>query len=200
MTLPSKPQQIAAVAKFLDSDFTEGKSLDEVAKAIVDGYHEALVSGLKKPATPLRQGMLFKMPIDGKVRRVAWLEDGQAWIVGETDSYGWLGPDSDSTWDLCEEFRPTKMVDTDEIGPNGTPKKTRVEMSDEEIEEAWSNPDWTVGDVVSQRQRQYIFEIIATGPQSVLMRNVKTGALNADSNSSLGKHYQRERQVGKVVW
>lgn len=193
MTLPSKPQQIAAVAKFLDSDFTEGKSLDEVAKAIVDGYHEALVSGLKKPATPLRQGMLFKMPIDGKVRRVAWLEDGQAWIVGETDSYGWLGPDSDSTWDLCEEFRPKAYAMIDG-------KRKLLEMSDEEIEEAWSNPDWTVGDVVSQRQRQYIFEIIATGPQSVLMRNVKTGVLNADSNSSLGKHYQRERQVGKVVW
>lgn len=193
MPLPSKPQQIAAVARFLDSDFTEGKSLDEVAKAIVDGYHEALVSGLKKPATPLRQGMLFKMPIDGKVRRVAWLEGGQAWIVGETDSYGWLGPDSDSTWEFCEEFRPKTYAVIDG-------KRKLLEMSDEEIEEAWSNPDWTVGDVVSQRQRQYIFEIIATGPQSVLMRNVKTGALNADSNSSLGKHYQRERQVGKVVW
>lgn len=193
LSLPSKPQQIAAVAKFLDSDFTEGRSLDEVAKAIVDGYHEALVSGLKKPATPLRQGTLFKMPIDGKVRRVAWLEDGQAWIVGETDSYGWLGPESDSTWDLCEEFRPKAYAVIDG-------KRKLLEMSDEEIEEAWSNPDWTVGDVVSQRQRQYIFEIIATGPQSVLMRNVKTGVLNADSNSSLGKHYQRERQVGKVVW
>lgn len=193
MTLPSKPQQIAAVAKFLDSDFTEGKSLDEVAKAIVDGYHDALVSGLKKPATPLRQGMLLKMPVDGKARRVAWLEDGQAWIVGETDSYGWLGPDSDSTWDLCEEFRPKAYAMIDG-------KRKLLEMSDEEIEEAWSNPDWTVGDVVSQRQRQYIFEIIATGPQCVLMRNVKTGVLNVDSNSCLGKHYQRERQVGKVVW
>lgn len=193
LSLPSKPQQIAAVAKFLDSDFTEGKSLDEVAKAIVDGYHDALVSGLKKPATPLRQGMLFKMPVDGKVRRVAWLEDGQAWIVGETDSYGWLGPDSDSTWDLCEEFRPKAYAMIDG-------KRKLLEMSDEEIEEAWSNPDWTVGDVVSQRQRQYIFEIIATGPQCVLMRNVKTGVLNVDSNSCLGKHYQRERQVGKVVW
>ena len=79
-------------------------------------------------------------------------------------------------------------------------KRKLLEMSDEEIEEVWSNPDWTVGDVVSQRQRQYIFEIIATGPQCVLMRNVKTGVLNVDSNSCLGKHYQRERQVGKVVW
>jgi len=193
LSLPSKAQQIAAVAKFMDSDFTEGKSLDEAAKAVVDGYHEALVSGLKKPATPLRQDMLFKMPIDNKVRRVAWLEDGKVWIVGETDSYGWLGNESDSTWDLCEEFRPKTYKVIEE-------KRKLVEMSDEEIEETWSNPDWIVGDVVSQRQRQYIFEIIATGPQCVLMRNVKTGVLNVDSNSSLDKHYQRERQVGKVVW
>ncbi len=193
LSLPSKPQQIAAVAKLLDSDFTEGKSLDEVAKAIVYGYHDALVSGLKKPATPLRRGMLFKTPLDGKVRRVAWLEDGQVWIVGETDSYGWLGSEFDSTWDLCEEFQPKGYAVVDG-------KRKLLELSDEEIEEAWSNPDWVVGDVVSQRQRQYIFEIIATGPQCVLMRNVKTGVLNVDSSSNLGKHYQRERQVGKVVW
>lgn len=193
MSLPSKPQQIAAVAKFLDSDFTEGKSLDEVAKSIVDGYHEALTAGLKKPATPLRQGMLFKMPIDNKVRRVAWLDEGQVWIVGETDSYGWLSAESNSVWQQCEEFQPKTYMMIDG-------KRKLVEMNDEQIEEAWSNPDWVIGDVVSQRQRQHIFEIIATGPSCVLMRNVKTGVLNVDSNSSLAKHYQKERQVGKVVW
>jgi len=193
LSLPSKPQQIAAVAKFLDSDFTEGKSLDEVAKSIVDGYHEALTAGLKKPATPLRQGMLFKMPIDNKVRRVAWLDEGQVWIVGETESYGWLSAESNSVWQQCEEFQPKTYMMIDG-------KRKLVEMNDEQIEEAWSNPDWVIGDVVSQRQRQHIFEIIATGPSCVLMRNVKTGALNVDSNSSLAKHYQKERQVGKVVW
>lgn len=193
MTLPSKPQQIDAVMKFLDSDRNEGRSLEEIAKDIVNGYHEALTKGLKKPATPLRQGMLFKMPIDNKVRRVAWMDEGQVWIAGETDSYGWLGAESNSVWQPCEEFQPKTYMMIDG-------KRKLVEMSDEQIEEAWSNPDWTIGDVVSQRQRQHIFEIIATAPQCVLMRNSKTGVLNVDSNSSLAKHYQRERQVGKVVW
>lgn len=193
MALPSKPQQIAAVAKFLDSDFTEGKSLDEVAKAIVNGYHEALLKDLKKPMTPLRQGMLFKMPVDGKVRRVAWIQGGEAWIVGETDSYGWLGLLSDSTWEFCEEFRPKAYTMIDG-------KRKLLEMSDEEIEEAWSNPDWIVGDSLSIGQRQHVFEIIATGPNCALMRNVKTGALTVDSNSSLDKHYQKEVKVGKVAW
>lgn len=193
MALPSKPQQIAAVAKFLDSDFTEGKSLDEVAKAIVSGYHEALLEDLKKPMTPLRQGMLFKMPVDNKVRRVAWMEGDQVWVVGETDSYGWLGTTSDDLWGLCEEFRPKAYTMIDG-------KRKLLEMSDEEIEEAWSNPDWIVGDSLSIGQRQHVFEIIATGPNCVLMRNVKTGSLTVDSNSSLDKHYQKEVKVGKVAW
>lgn len=200
MAVPSKPQQIAAVLKFIDSDYTEGKELEDVAKAIVNGYHDALTSGLLKPATPLREGMLFKMPTDGKVRRVAWLGDDQAWVVSETDSYGWVGHERNAIWSLCEEFRPSVMRETGIIKPDGKPERKRAEMSDEEIEEVWSNPDWIVGDVVSQRQRQHVFEIIATAPQSVLMRNVKTGVLYVDGNASLAKHYQRERQVGKVVW
>ena len=193
MSLPSKPQQIAAVAKFLDSDFTEGKSLDEVAKAIVNGYHEALLKGLKKPVTELRQGMLFKMPVDGKVRRVAWMEGDRVWIVGETDSYGWLGTVSDDLWGLCEEFYPKTYTIIDG-------KRKLAEMTEEQIEEAWSNPDWKVGDQVSQRQRQHISEVIATGPQCVLLRNVKTGVLTVDSNSSLDKHYQKEVKAREVVW
>lgn len=193
MSLPSKQQQIAAVAKFLDSDFTEGKSLDDVAKAIVNGFHETLLSGLKKPATPLRPGMLFKLPTDGKARRVAWMEEGRVWVVGETDSYGWLSYDCNLVWSQCEEFTPRTYVVVDG-------KRKLVEMSDEMIEEAWSNPDWIVGDVVSQGQRRSVYEIIATAPQSVLMREVKTGNLLADSSNNLAKYYQRERQVGKVVW
>lgn len=189
MTLPSKPQQIAAVARFLDSDFTEGKSLEEVAKAIVNGYHEALTAGLKKPATPLRLGMLFKMPIDGKVRRVAWMDEGKVWIVSDTDSYGCIGPEDSTTWESCEEFHPKRRIDGKVI-----------EMSDEEIEESWSNPDWIVGDVVSTGQRQNIYEIIATGPQCVLMRDVKTDTLLSDSSAALKKYYRRERKVGEISW
>lgn len=193
MALPSKPQQIAAVVKFLDSDKTEGKSLEEVAKAIVEGYHDVLTSGLKKPATPLRAGMLFKMPIDNKTRRVAWMGDGQVWIVGETDSYGWLSSENNSVWSQCEEFQPKRRVVIDGKGK-------MLEMTDEEIAEAWSNPDWKVGDKLSFGQRQSIFEVIAVGPQCVLLCNTKTGALVADGNSSLSRYYQREIAVGKVEW
>ena len=188
MSLPSKPQQIAAVVKFLDSDFTEGKSLEEVAKAIVNGYHEALAKNLNPISPPLRVGMLIKTPLDGKVRRVAWAEEGRLWLVSETAGVGWLGSDGDNTWQYCEEYRPKKRIDG-----------KMVEMTDEMIEQEWSNPQWSVGDRVSQNQRQYRFEVIATGPMSVLLRG-SDGRLTADSNPNMEKYYRRETDVKSIEW
>lgn len=142
-----------------------------------------LLKPIKQPAVPLRVGMLLKSPLDGKVRRVAWLDDqrGEVWVIHETSSYGWLGPLHPPLWDYCEEFRPKKRIDG-----------KMVEMTDEMITEAWANPDWKVGDLVSQHQREFTFEIIATGPSCVLTRNLKTGTLCVDSNSNLEKYYKRE--------
>lgn len=200
MAVPSRNQQIDAVVKFLDSEQNQERSLKEIATEIVDGYHLSLLSAVKKPATPLRTGMLLKSPFDAKVRRVAWLDDagnggaGLVWIIHETSSYGWLGPLLPATWEYCEEFHPNKMVDTDVILPSGKPKRKSVEMTDEEIIEAWSNPDWNVGDKVSQHQREHTFEVIATGPQCVLMKHAVTGTLAVDSNKNLAQYYKREHQ------
>lgn len=196
MAPPSRNQQIDAVVKFLDSERNQERSLKEIAYDIVDGYHEMLLSGIKKPATPLRGGMLLKSPFDAKVRRVAWLDDaaGEVWIIHETSSYGWLGPLTSPAWPACEEHHPSKMVDTDVILPSGKPKRKSVEMTDEEIDEAWSNPDWSVGDRLSQHQREHTFEVVATGPQCVLMAHTLTGVLAVDSNKNLAQYYKREHQ------
>lgn len=180
MSLPSKPQQIAAVAALLDSEATEGLSLEEVAKRVVEGYHKTLLGKLKPAPSPARLGMLFKTPLDGKVRRLVWEGGDRVWIISETDSYGWLGP-ADRFLDFCEEYRPKRRRDG-----------KMVELSDEEIEEEWSNPDWKVGDVVSQHQRQYSFEIIAVSPASVLLRSSMSGRLTVDSNANLKRYYRRE--------
>ena len=155
MAIPSKPQQVKAVMSFLDADFQEGRSLEEIAKAIVEGYHDVLTKSLHPaPSTP-RLGMLFKMPVDSKVRRWVWEGEGKVWIVGESDSYGWLGHyDQSSMLELCEEYRPSAMRDLGEVTKEGKPKKTRVELTDEEIDAEWGNPDYKVGEILSQHQRQ----------------------------------------------
>lgn len=187
MTPPSRKQQIQQVAKFLDSDRNEGRSLDEIATDIVDGFHDMLLSAVVKPATPLRRGMLIKAPWDAKVRRIAWLspQAGRVWVVSENSSYGWLGPINPPTWEYCEEFRPKKRIDG-----------KMIEMTDDMIEDAWSNPEWRAGDQVSQHQREFKFEIIAVAPACVLMQNIKTGVLNSDSNTNLSRYYKREIKGG----
>jgi hypothetical protein len=192
VTLPSKPQQIAAVAKFLDSDRTEGRSLEEIAKEVVEGYHSALMKGFKTSAVPLRQGMLIKTPLSGKVHRVQWLEGEQVWLVSETSSNGWLGPVDASLWEACEEYHPTtfKVIDG---------KRKSVPKTEEEIAEEWSNEDYKVGERLSFGQRQKLFEVVATAPKCVLMVD-QSGKLWADDNSNLDRFYRRESGVEEIEW
>jgi hypothetical protein len=100
-----------------------------------------------------------------------------------------MGSASDGFWGLCEEYRPKRRTEVDG-------KNKMVEMTDEEIAEAWLNPNWKVGDQVSQNQREFSFEIIATAPQSVLMRR-PDGRLNVDSNKNLEAYYRRESKPEK---
>jgi len=188
MPLPSKADQIKAVARFLDSDKTEGRELEDIAKEIVEGYLDALTKGLKKPAQPLRLGMLFKAP-DGKVRRVAWLDGDTVWVVTDSDAYGRLGKIDDNLWSHCEEYRPKKRVEG-----------KLLEMTDDDVAEVWDNPDWKAGDLVSQHQREHKFEVIAIGPKTVLMMNTQTGALVTDGNKYLERYYQREVEVKEISW
>lgn len=192
LSLPSRNQQIEAVVKLLDSEEAQDRPLETIAGIIVDGYLAALQKGLKKPATPLRAGMLLKTPMDSKVHRIAWMEEGRIWLVGETSSYGFLGSADMTLWDYCEEHYPKtyKMI---------ADKRKLVAMTDEEIEEAWSNPEWRVGDRLSQNQRRLSFQIIATGPQCALMRT-HLGSLTADSNQALAKHYRRESNQKEDKW
>jgi len=187
MAVPSKAAQIKAVAKYLEI-VSEDELLEDVAKRVVEGYHELLTAGLKSPASPARLGMLFKTPLDGKLRRYVWEGEGKCWIVGETDSYGLLGPLSTPLLEYCEEFRPRRRRDG-----------KMVELTDEEIEAEWSNPDWSVGDVLSQHQRQYSFEVVAVAPQSALLRG-GDGRLTVDSNSNLKQYYKREVKGLESGW
>lgn len=188
MPIPSNAEQVKVVMAFLDSQADEERSLEEIATEIVNGYHDAITKGIKKPAQPVREGMLYKTPVDTKVWRVAWTDWDSVWLVTETSQYGMLGHIWDNQWEFCEEFRPRKRMDG-----------KLVEMTDEMIAEAWSNPDWNVGDSLSRSQRAMSFEIIATAPVSVLMMG-SDGNLYSESNSNLKRYYKRDIKVSGIQW
>lgn len=175
------------MTKFLEIQ-SEEDLLEDIAKRVVEGYHDLITAKMKPVPNPPRLGMLFKVPMDNKVRRLIWQgKGGAAWIASETDSYGQLG-DPSNMFEWCEEFRPRRRRDG-----------KMVELSDEEIEQEWSNPDWKVGDVLSQHQRQYSFEVIAVSPNSALLRG-GDGRITVDSNSNLKKYYRRELKGLEGGW
>ena len=190
MPLPSRKQQIDAVVKFLEAERNDDVTVEQVAAEIVDGYLSAITPA--SPALPLREGVLLKSPVTNKVYRVAWMSGEEIWAVGETAGYGWLGSIHEEFWGKCEEYRPKRRVVIDGKGK-------MVEMSDEDIAEDWANEKWSVGDQVSQRQRQFVYEVVATGPQTVLLRDLKTDKLVADSNRNLEAYYRKEVK-GSAEW
>lgn len=191
--IPSRTKQIEAVAAFLDSDFQEGKSLDDIAASIVDGYLSALTKGISKPAQPLRAGMLIRTPDTSKVSRLVWVEGDLGWFVTEDSNYGMLASISSPYWRYCEEYRPKKRIEADG-------KKKLVEMTDEDIAEQWDNPDWSVGDTVSMSQRMFSYTILAVAPRSVLLEDGKTGKVYADSTANLSRYYRREANARDDQW
>lgn len=192
MSLPSKAQQIRAVMEFIDSDRNEGRELEDIAKDLVEGYLDALVKDIGKPATPLRQGMLLKVPVDNKVRRVQWTDGFDAWVVTDNATYGWLGRADADLWRYAEEFSPAVFKEVEG-------KRKRVLMTEEEIEQAWSSPSWKVGQKVSFGQRAVLFEVLAASPTSVLLRK-HDGTLWAESNGAMEVFYRREIDPDNLEW
>lgn len=175
MAIPSTKKQVERVATFLDSDATEGKSLQEVAETIVDGYLGLLKSELKRPVLNPQLGMAFKHPAISGVWHVAWRDGPKLWLVSANSRYGWFADESDMFWEYAEESSA-------KAGAPG------------------NNPNWKVGDTVSQRQRQFLFEVLATGDKCVLMRNQSTSALQVDSNDNMERYYRKEVQTKEIQW
>lgn len=174
-TIPSTKTQKEKVAEFLDSDATEGKPLEEVASIVVDGFHKLLKSSLKRPILLPHVGTAFKHPALSGVWHVAWAQDTKLWLVSATARYGWFTDQKDQFWEYAEES----------TAKSGAPN---------------NNPDWNVGDQVSQSQRQATFEVVATGDKCVLLRNMKTGVHQVDSNENMERHYRRESNVKDDEW
>jgi hypothetical protein len=178
MALPKREEQIEAVLKFLDSDWSEGRTLEEIATKIVDSYEAMFSSELKDPPFTPHVGAAFKHPSLSGIWFVGYydLPARLFWIVSAKAKYGGWIKEHANFWKYC------------------TPSNAKAGAPG-------NNKKWAVGDLVSQHQRQYWFKVIATGDVCVLLQNRDTGQLVAESNDEMERYYQREADPSmEDVW
>jgi len=210
MVLPSREKQIERVMEILDSEEYEDLTLEEMSTQLVDGYHKAITP--KKIPPPPRLGMAFVTPFDTHVHFIAWEDSIKVWLVHEKSHYGsWVNKDA-GFWDYIEEKadgrRTSKKVKHPVLDP-----VTKEQMMDPETGEPLTteeivpiklgprpgkpgnNPDWLVGDRVSLGQRASTYEVVATGDQCVLLTDISTGEMQADSNTNMERYYRREESI-----
>lgn len=208
MALPSRKKQIERVMELLDSE--ENLELEDTAVRIVDGYHQAIAP--KKIPPPPHHGMAFVTPFDNHVHFIAWQDEVKCWVVSDESHYGqWIRNDNEFFWSCIEvspdRRRRSKKVRTLVVDEDGIavidPETGDPAFTEETVEvvlgprpgEPGNNPDWRVGDRVSLSQRLAEYEIIATGDECVLMQDLNTGELQADSNSNMKRYYRREESI-----
>jgi hypothetical protein len=185
MTLPSRQKQIQEIAKFLDSDHQEGRELAEIAADIVDAFHGLLLSGIKRPVLTPHVGMAFNHPALSGVWYVAYDLGDRLWLVSSSARYGWLVRSDGDVWQYAEESKDNRKAKEGEaLKPRpGSPG---------------NNPDWNAGDKVSQHQREFRFEVVATGDKCVLLLQ-DNGVYRVESNDNMSKYYRKEVEE-KIKW
>lgn len=175
-TLPSRPAQIKRVAEFLDWSVDNDRSVQDVATQIVDSIYDMWAVDVHEAAQPPKVGMAFKTPaVTSKVYHVAWIgeefEGGPiiTWVIDAGSDYGTFVPYDSQFWRIL-------TPSTAKAGGPG------------------SNKDgWKAGDRVSLLQRVRIYDVLEVGDKCLLLRDTRTGGLQADSNANLKRYYNKER-------
>lgn len=166
MTVPSRDKQIAAVSRYLDSEHTEGKLLNEVAQKIVDYFHKEMIQDLKAPSFSPHVGAAFRHPALSGAWFVAYETEVDFWLVSPSSRYGSSVPRDAPFWRWAEESRAGKG------GPG-------------------SNEVWSVGDTVSRGQSTTVYTVVATGAKCVLLES--GGNYSPEPNDNMEKYYRAIR-------
>jgi len=177
MAVPSRGVQIQRIAEFLEDSADVERTVKDVATLIVDSIYAMWTVDVSAAPTVPKVGMAFKAPnVTSKVYFVAWIGeefDGGldlAWVIDAGADYGTFVPLHSGLWRV-------------------------ITLSSSKGGESLVNKDgWKVGDRLSLMQRAAQFTVIAVGDKAVLMRDDRTGSLQADSNTNLKRYYQKERE------
>lgn len=176
MGVPSRPAQIKRVAEFLDWSVDNERTVEETATQIVDSIYDMWAVDVHEAAQPPKVGMAFKTPaITSKVYHVAWIGEEfsggplMCWVIDAGADYGTFVPYDSQFWKIL----------TPSTAKAGGPGKNK--------------DGWKTGDKVSLLQRRRHYKVLEVGDKTVLLRDVNSGTLQADSNANLKKYYNKER-------
>ena len=169
--MATKAQQVAILVEFLNAPSNEDRTVDEVAKQIVDSFYELLTRDMKEQPPVLKTGDAFKSLITNKVHHVAWNEGDLYWIITADSRYGCVG--SKVQWEKYAVESKAKA------GAPGSNKE-----------------GYLVGDKFTSNQRSLCHTIVAVADKCVLLRGEgdKSGRPYAEPNEAIEKHYRREKK------
>lgn len=159
-----------AVGAVLDSEWPEGTETETVARAAVKALWDLYNTSIRDTPEPLKPGLFFKTPGSGITHYVAWLEGEMAWIVTDKPGHGYLGNVRTPYWYWIAPAKVQAVT------------QERFTKNSEGIE---------VGDRIVFPKASMTFAVIAVSPHAILMRDLKSLGLYAESNTNLKEHYRR---------
>lgn len=178
--VPTRAAQIKRVAEFLEDPINDERTVEDVAKTIVDGMYEMWMRGETSPPIPLHLGQAFKAPnVASKVYFVGHI--GEMWWGPKSGTVStiWVVDSSSEYGSLMQFDRPFWRIVTPSTAKSGGPGNNKA--------------GWKVGDKVSSCQRAHRYEIIATADKCVLLHKIGSPTMwQAEPNSALEKLYRRE--------
>lgn len=176
MAVPSRPAQIKRIAEFLEDSVDQERTLQTVATTIIDSIYDMWAVDVTEAPQPPKVGMAFKTPaVTSKVYHVAWIGEEFhggpliCWVIDAGADFGTFVPFDSQFWKILTSS-------TAKAGGPGNNKD-----------------GWKAGDKLSLLQRRRHFEILEVVDKTVLLRDDKSGVLQADSNANLKRYYNKER-------
>ena len=169
--MSTKADQIKAIAAFLEDPRNDERTVEDVAKVIVDSFYSMLLKPLGDAPAVIHPGKPWKDTLTEKVKHVAWLDGDLAWVVSRGDRYGCLAPLS--AW-----------------APYAT--KTTADPMD------FTNAaGWKAGDKAGWQRRGWgkdSFRVLAASDKAVLLLQEGRERPIVEPNDSMEKLYKKIRQ------
>lgn len=163
----SKAAQIKRVAEFLDDPTNDERSVEDVAKRIVEGFYDGWGAGVWDALPHPKVGLAYRTPLTSKVYHVCWIGDGKVWLCDSSGGPGWLVKEDDRFWLTCTLSKSKPLDLTNKDG-------------------------WKADDRLSTGQRRTNFVAVATNSSGALLRDLDSLSLWSESNSDLKRFYKKE--------